>query len=57
MRNIVTIGGLHAENPIELDIPITIAGMSLVRLSGPAKEALGRGASALAHRPPQVTAA
>ena len=41
----VTIGGLHAENPIELDIPITIAGMSFGSLSGPAKEALGRGAS------------
>jgi glutamate synthase domain-containing protein 2 len=42
----VTIGGLHAENPIELDVPITIAGMSFGALSGPAKEALGRGASA-----------
>lgn len=42
----VTIGGLNAENPIELDIPITIAGMSFGALSGPAKEALGRGASA-----------
>ena len=42
----VTIGGLHAENPIHLDIPITIAGMSFGALSGPAKEALGRGASA-----------
>ena len=41
----VTIGGLHASNPIELDIPITIAGMSFGALSGPAKEALGRGAS------------
>ena len=46
MRNQCTIGGLHAENPIELDIPITIAGMSFGALSGPAKEALGRGASA-----------
>ena len=26
----VTIGGLHASNPIELDIPITIAGMSFL---------------------------
>ena len=42
----VTIGGLHASNPIHLDIPITIAGMSFGALSGPAKEALGRGASA-----------
>ena len=41
----VTIGGLHASNPIELDIPVTIAGMSFGALSGPAKEALGRGAS------------
>ena len=29
-----------------LDIPITIAGMSFGALSGPAKEALGRGATA-----------
>src|SRR6056297_2389701 len=42
----VTIGGLNAKNPIKLDIPITIAGMSFGALSGPAKEALGRGASA-----------
>ena len=41
----VTIGGLNAKNPIHLDIPITIAGMSFGALSGPAKEALGRGAS------------
>jgi len=41
----VTLGTRHAENPIELDIPITIAGMSFGALSGPAKEALGRGAS------------
>ena len=45
MRHERTIGGLHASNPIELDIPITIAGMSFGALSGPAKEALGRGAS------------
>ena len=31
--------------PLKLDIPITIAGMSFGALSGPAKEALGRGAS------------
>jgi len=41
----VTLGTRHARNPIELDIPITIAGMSFGALSGPAKEALGRGAS------------
>ncbi|MCV3272028.1 FMN-binding glutamate synthase family protein [Roseobacter sinensis] len=42
----VTLGTRHAKHPIELDIPITIAGMSFGALSGPAKEALGRGASA-----------
>lgn len=42
----VTLGGRFASKPIELDIPITIAGMSFGSLSGPAKEALGRGASA-----------
>ena len=42
----VTLGTRHAKNPIELDIPVTIAGMSFGSLSGPAKEALGRGASA-----------
>ena len=41
-----TVIGPRCENPIELDIPITIAGMSFGALSGPAKEALGRGASA-----------
>ena len=41
----VTLGTRHAKNPIELDIPITIAGMSFGALSGPAKEALGRGAT------------
>ena len=41
----VTLGDLNAKNPIELKIPITIAGMSFGALSGPAKEALGRGAS------------
>lgn len=42
----VTLGDRFAKNPIKLDIPITIAGMSFGALSGPAKEALGRGASA-----------
>jgi glutamate synthase domain-containing protein 2 len=41
----VTLGTRHAKNPIKLDIPITIAGMSFGALSGPAKEALGRGAT------------
>lgn len=42
----VTLGTRFAKKPIELDIPITIAGMSFGALSGQAKEALGRGASA-----------
>ena len=40
-----TLGTRFAKNPIEIDIPITIAGMSFGSLSGGAKEALGRGAS------------
>src|SRR5215472_12074295 len=43
----VTLGTRHAQKPITLRIPITIAGMSFGSLSAPAKEALGRGASAL----------
>jgi len=41
----VTLGTRFAKKPIELDIPITIAGMSFGALSANAKEALGRGAS------------
>ena len=41
----VTIGSRFAKKPITLKIPITIAGMSFGALSGPVKEALGRGAS------------
>ena len=41
----VCLGDRNASNPLLLDIPITIAGMSFGALSGPAKEALGRGAS------------
>ena len=41
----VTLGTRFAKNPIKLDIPVTIAGMSFGALSGPAKEALGRGAT------------
>ncbi len=41
----VWLGTRHARRPIHLDIPITIAGMSFGALSGPAKEALGRGAT------------
>ncbi|MGP0061477.1 MAG: FMN-binding glutamate synthase family protein [Beijerinckiaceae bacterium] len=43
----VVLGARFAKKPIELKIPITIAGMSFGSLSGPAKEALGRGASAM----------
>ena len=42
----VTLGTRFAKKPIELNIPITVAGMSFGALSGPAKEALGRGATA-----------
>ena len=41
----VTLGTRYAKKPIELKIPITIAGMSFGALSAPAKEALGRGAT------------
>ncbi|MEM9206499.1 MAG: FMN-binding glutamate synthase family protein [Pseudomonadota bacterium] len=41
----VVLGARHAKKPIELKIPITIAGMSFGSLSGQAKEALGRGAN------------
>ena len=41
----VILGTRYAKKPLELDIPITIAGMSFGALSGRAKEALGRGAS------------
>ncbi|TSD47855.1 FMN-binding glutamate synthase family protein [Rhodococcus sp. KBS0724] len=43
----VVLGDTHAKFPLHLDIPITIAGMSFGALSGQAKEALGRGASAV----------
>ena len=42
----VTLGTRFAKKPIKLKIPVTVAGMSFGSLSGPAKEALGRGASA-----------
>src|ERR1700734_1939260 len=41
------LGGRHGADPIRLDIPITIAGMSFGALSAGAKEALGRAASAV----------
>ncbi|MFN3612961.1 MAG: FMN-binding glutamate synthase family protein, partial [Rubrimonas sp.] len=41
----VVLGDRFAKKPIELKIPITIAGMSFGSLSAQAKEALGRGAT------------
>ena len=41
----VTLGARFASKPIELKIPITVAGMSFGSLSAQAKEALGRGAT------------
>ena len=41
----VVLGDRFAERPINLKIPITIAGMSFGSLSAQAKEALGRGAT------------
>jgi glutamate synthase domain-containing protein 2 len=43
----VWLGTRHAKKPIHLRIPVTIAGMSFGSLSAQAKEALGRGASAM----------
>ncbi len=43
----VVLGTRFAKKPIHLKIPVTIAGMSFGALSGPAKDALGRGASAM----------
>jgi glutamate synthase domain-containing protein 2 len=42
----VVLGTRFAREPVHLDIPVTIAGMSFGALSANAKEALGRGASA-----------
>lgn len=43
----VTLGTRYAKEPIVIDTPVTIAGMSFGALSANAKEALGRGASAV----------
>lgn len=43
----VTLGNRHAKKPIELAIPITIAGMSFGALGANAKESLGRAATAM----------
>jgi glutamate synthase domain-containing protein 2 len=41
------LGTRHAKKPIELEIPITVAGMSFGALSATAKEAIGRAATSL----------
>jgi len=41
------LGARHGARPLELEIPITIAGMSFGALSSTAKEALGRAATAV----------
>src|SRR5258707_8723336 len=41
------LGTRHAKRPIELEIPVTIAGMSFGALSANVKEAIGRAASAV----------
>jgi glutamate synthase domain-containing protein 2 len=41
------LGARHGARPLELEIPITIAGMSFGALSATAKEALGRAATAV----------
>jgi glutamate synthase domain-containing protein 2 len=43
----VILGARHAGKPVHLKIPITIAGMSFGALGANAKEALGKGASAM----------
>jgi glutamate synthase domain-containing protein 2 len=43
----IVLGDRFASKPLHLKIPITIAGMSFGSLSANAKEALGRGASAM----------
>ena len=43
----VILGNRFASKPISIKTPVTIAGMSFGALSAPAKEALGRGASAV----------
>src|SRR5437868_11362044 len=41
------LGTRHAKRPIELEIPITVAGMSFGALSATSKEAIGRAATKL----------
>jgi glutamate synthase domain-containing protein 2 len=51
------LGTRFAKKPIELDIPITIAGMSFGALSANVKESLGRPPPRWAPPPPPATAA
>ena len=51
------LGTRYAKRPLELAIPITIAGMSFGALSAHAKEAIGRAATKSALRPRPATAA
>ena len=53
----VTVGTRFASKPIELAIPITIAGMSFGALGANAKQALGLAATAMGPAPPPATAA
>ena len=54
----VVLGTRFAKKPIELKIPITIAGMSFGALGANAKEALGRARDRHGHlAPPPATAA
>jgi glutamate synthase domain-containing protein 2 len=46
-RTDVVLGTRHARRPVELKIPITIAGMSFGALGAHAKEALGRAATVM----------
>ena len=46
-RTRTVLGARHASRPMELDVPITIAGMSFGSLSAQAKESLGRAATAM----------
>jgi glutamate synthase domain-containing protein 2 len=43
----VVLGTRHAKTPIEIKVPVTIAGMSFGALGANAKEALGRAATAM----------
>jgi glutamate synthase domain-containing protein 2 len=57
VRTKTMLGTRFAKKPLELDIPITIAGMSFGALSANVKEALGAPPPRWAPRPPPATAA